>query len=58
MANYKTIQNRLHNIKMEIMELEESIKVAEKSNKPHYANRLRMMIQKKLEKINFLTKED
>ena len=29
MASYKKIQNRLHKIKVEIMELEESIKKAE-----------------------------
>ena len=32
------------------MEIEESIIRAERVNKPHFANRLRMMIEKKLEK--------
>ena len=57
MSNYKKIQNRLHNLKVEIMELEQSIENAEKHNKPHFANRLRLMIQKKLEKINSLVEE-
>ena len=57
MSNYKKIQNRLHKIKVEIMEIEEAIERAESINKPHFANRLRMMIQKKLEKINSLVEE-
>ena len=40
------------------MEIENSIQNAEKSNKPFFAKRLRMMIQKKLEKINSLSEED
>ena len=39
------------------MEIEESIKKAEIAKKPHFANRLRMMIEKKLEKINSLSEE-
>ena len=35
MASYKKIQNRLHRIKVEIMEIEESIKRAEKIGKVH-----------------------
>ena len=58
MGTYKRIQNRLHKIKVEIMEIEESIKRAEASKKYHFAKRLRMMIQKKIEKINSLTEED
>ena len=57
MASYKKIQNRLHKIKVEIMELEESIRKAESEKKPFFASRLRMMIQKKIEKINSLTEE-
>ena len=57
MKSIRTIQNRLHKLKVEIMEIEESIKNAEKSNKPHFANRLRMMIKKKLQKINSLSEE-
>ena len=49
MNTYRKIQNRLHKIKVEIMEIEESIKRAEQANKPHFANRLRLMIKKKLE---------
>lgn len=58
MRSIRTIQNRLHKLKEEIMGIEESIKVAEKSNKPHFAARLRLMIQKKMEKITSLTEED
>jgi len=58
MASMRTIQNRLHKLKVEIMEIEETIVNAEKTGKPHFANRLRMMIQKKLEKITSLTEVD
>jgi len=58
MTAYRKVQNRLHKIKTEIMEIEESIQRAELANKPHFANRLRLMIQKKLEKINSLSEED
>ena len=58
MPSIRTIQNRLHKLKTEIMQIEESIEQAEKSNKPHFANRLRLMIQKKLEKINSLSEAD
>lgn len=58
MLTYRKVQNRLHKIKTEIMEIEESIKKAEQVNKPHFANRLRLMIQKKLEKISSLSEED
>tara|TARA_R110001592_G_C13027557_1_gene738098 strand:+ start:906 stop:1082 length:177 start_codon:yes stop_codon:yes gene_type:complete len=58
MTSYRKVQNRLHKIKTEIMEIEEAIKRAESVNKPHFANRLRMMIKKKLEKISSLSEED
>ena len=58
MATYRNVQNRLHKLKTEIMEIEESIKKAETAKKPHFANRLRLMIKKKLEKINSLSEED
>ena len=58
MANYKKIQNRLHKLKVEIMKIEESIQKAEQSKKPHFARRLRMMIDRKIEKINSLLEED
>ena len=58
MASLRTIQNRLHKIKVEIMEIEESIQRAEANNKPHFANRLRMMIRKKIEKINSLSDDN
>ncbi len=58
MKSIRTVQNRLHKLKVEIMEIEESIKGEEKNNKPHFANRLRLMIQKKLQKINSLSEED
>ena len=58
MPSIRTIQNRLHKLKTEIMEIENSIKNAERSNKPFFAKRLRMMIQKKIEKINSLSEED
>ena len=40
------------------MEIEASIERAESNNKPHFANRLRLMIKKKLEKINSLSDLD
>ena len=58
MASLRTIQNRLHSIKTEIMEIEKSIEEAERAGKVHFANRLRLMIEKKLEKISSLTEED
>tara|TARA_R100001510_G_C7606502_1_gene171443 strand:+ start:109 stop:285 length:177 start_codon:yes stop_codon:yes gene_type:complete len=58
MPSLRTIQNRLHKIKVEIMQIEESIQRAEANNKPHFANRLRMMIQKKIEKINLLSEKN
>ena len=54
----RTVQNRLQQIKTEIMEIEASIKRAENAKKPHFANRLRLMIKKKLEKINSLSEEE
>ena len=57
MPSLRTIQNRLHKIKTEIMEIEASIQRAEEAGKPHFANRLRLMIDKKLEKINSLSEE-
>lgn len=58
MKSYRKVQNRLHVIKTEIMEIEEAIVSAERAKKPHFANRLRMMIEKKLEKISSLSEED
>jgi hypothetical protein len=58
MKSFRKIQNRLHKLKVEIMEIEASIVRAEQANKPHFANRLRLMIQKKLEKIKTLSEED
>tara|TARA_R100000900_G_C3305085_1_gene158584 strand:- start:255 stop:431 length:177 start_codon:yes stop_codon:yes gene_type:complete len=58
MMTHRKIQNRLHKIKTEIMEIEESIRRAELAKKPHFANRLRLMIEKKLEKISALSEED
>ena len=58
MPSLRTVQNRLHKIKVEIMEIEASIERAEKNNKPHFANRLRLMIKKKIEKINSLSVQD
>jgi len=58
MPTMRTIQNRLHKLKTEIMEIEASIQRAEQNNKPHFAQRLRMMIEKKLEKISSLTVEE
>lgn len=58
MTNYRKVQNRLHKLKLEIMDIEKSIEAAVQANKPHFANRLRLMIEKKLEKINFLVEED
>lgn len=58
MASLRTIQNRLHSIKTEIMEIQQSIEEAERVGKTHFANRLRLMIEKKLEKISSLTEED
>jgi hypothetical protein len=57
MASIRTIQNRLHKLKVEIMEIEESIQRAESVGKVHFANRLRMMIKKKLDKITSLSEE-
>ena len=58
MKSFRKIQNRLHKLKVEIMEIEASIVRPEQANKPHFANRLRLMIQKKLEKIKTLSEED
>tara|TARA_Y100001937_G_scaffold38616_2_gene54938 strand:- start:3870 stop:4046 length:177 start_codon:yes stop_codon:yes gene_type:complete len=58
MTNYRKIQNRLHKLKLEIMDIEKSIEQAVANNKPHFANRLRLMIERKLEKINSLVEED
>tara|TARA_B100001057_G_C22527896_1_gene824583 strand:+ start:268 stop:441 length:174 start_codon:yes stop_codon:yes gene_type:complete len=57
MKSLRLVQNRLHQLKVEIMEIEEAIIQAEKNNKPHFANRLRMMIGKKIEKITSLSEE-
>jgi hypothetical protein len=40
------------------MDIEESIKEAERVGKPAFAARLRLMIEKKLESISNLTEED
>ncbi len=58
MQSIRTIQNRLHKLKVEIMEIEDSIERAETVGKPHFANRLRLMIKKKLEKISSLSREE
>ncbi len=58
MPSIRTIQNRLHRLKVEIMEIEESIKRAEQANKPHFASRLRLMIEKKIEKISSLAEAE
>lgn len=58
MPSLRTIQNRLHKLKVEIMEIEDSIIRAEAAGKPHFANRLRLMIEKKLEKISNLSEEE
>ena len=58
MMTHRKIRNRLHKIKTEIMEIEESIRRAELAKKPHFANRLRLMIEKKLEKIIALSEGD
>lgn len=57
MSSLRKVQNRLHKLKVEIMEIEEAIIEAERVNKPHFANRLRLMIEKKLEKISTLVQE-
>ena len=57
MKSIRTIQNRLHKLKVEIMEIESSIENAERNNKPHFAKRLRLMIKRKLEKISSLSEE-
>ena len=58
MKSIRTIQNRLHILKTEIMEIAASISKAEKAGKPHFANRLRLMIEKKIDKINELLEND
>ena len=58
MPTLRTIQNRLQKIKTEIMEIEASIERAETAGKPHFANRLRMMIEKKLERNSSLSEEE
>lgn len=55
MPSFRTIQNRLHKLKVEIMEIEESISRAEAAGKIHFATRLRLMIKKKIDKINSLS---
>lgn len=57
MPSLRTIQNRLHKIKTEIMDIERSIEQAEKAGKPAFAARLRLMIGKKLDSISKLTEE-
>ena len=57
MPTLRTVQNRLQKIKTEIMEIEASIRRAEQAGKPHFANRLRLMIEAKLKKINSLVGE-
>lgn len=58
MPSLTRVQNRLHRLKVEIMEIEEAIITAEKANKPHFAKRLRLMIEKKLESISSLVAEE
>ncbi len=58
MSSFAKVQNRLHRIKVEIMNLEEAVQSAEAAGKPHFANRLRMMIKKKIENITSLVEED
>ncbi len=58
MTSLAKIQNRLHRIKVEIMELEEAVLDAERQNKPHFANRLRMMIKRKVENISSLVADE
>lgn len=58
MPSLRTIQNRLHRIKTEIMDIEESIKEAERVGKPAFAARLRLMIEEKLKSISNLREED
>lgn len=58
MPSLRTIQNRLHKIKSEIMEIEHSIREAERAGKPAFAARLRLMIEKKMESISSLSEED
>ena len=58
MSSFAKVQNRLHRIKVEIMNLEEAVQSAEAAGKPHFANRLRMMIKKKVENITSLVEED
>ena len=58
MSSLAKIQNRLHKIKVEIMQLEQAVIQAEKQNKPHFANRLRMMIKKKVDNISSLVEKE
>lgn len=58
MTSIRSMRNKLHKLKNEIMEIEQSIERAERANKPHFANRLRMMIEKKMERISSLSEED
>ena len=58
MTSISKIQNRLHKLKVEIMDLEEAVQKAEMDKKPHFANRLRLMIQKKIDSITSLVEEE
>ncbi len=58
MSSLAKIQNRLHKIKVEIMQLEQAVIQAEQQNKPHFANRLRMMIKKKVDNISSLVEKE
>lgn len=58
MPSLRTVQNRLHKLKVEIMEIEASIQRAELAGKKHFAARLRLMIERKLEKISSLSVGD
>jgi len=43
---------RINSLKMEIEEIEETIAKAEKSNRPHFAHRLRLIKERKLNILN------
>ncbi len=58
MKSLAKVQNRLHKLKVEIMKLEEAVQTAEAAGKPHFANRLRLMIKRKVENITSLVEED
>ena len=48
----KIKRKRINSLKLEIEKIEETIEKAEKTNRPHFAKRLRLIKEKKLNVLN------